>query len=69
MSSMSRDVFHRKIFSEPFSWKCFGIIFLVRVQNFPKKKNFLLLIRKRTRACQGVRNVNFWENLTYVVSG
>ena len=40
MSSMSREVFHRKIFSEPFSWKCFGIIFLIRAQNFPKKIKF-----------------------------
>ena len=69
MSSMSREVFHRKIFSEPFSWKCFGIIFLVRVQNFPKKKKFPTPDTQTYTCVSGVRNVSFWENLTYVVSG
>ena len=38
-----------------------GIIHLVRTKNFPKKLTFKC-------AYQGVRNVSFSENFTYVVN-
>ena len=45
----------------------FGIIHLVRLQNFPKKLNYSLI---RTPACtyQGVRNVGFTENFANVLN-
>ena len=39
-----------------------GIIYLVRTQNFSKNNISYPLIRKRTRAYQGVRNVSFSKN-------
>ena len=46
----------------------YGIIHLVRTQNFPKNKHFLPLIRTLTRAYQGVRNVSFSTNPACVLN-
>ena len=43
-----------------------GIIHLVRMQNFPKNKNFLSI---DTQPHVWVRNVNFLEDFRYVLNG
>ena len=48
----------------------YGVIHLVRRQNFSEKLTFFTypLIRTRTCACQGVRDVSFSENYAYLLT-
>ena len=46
----------------------FGIIHLVRFQTFPKSNISYPLIRTRTRAYQGVRNVGFSKKFAEVLN-
>ena len=50
-------------------FKKFGIMHLLRTRKFSKNSHFFPLIRKRKRACPGVRNFSFSENFAYVLNG
>ena len=45
-----------------------GLIHLVRAQNFSKTNIFYSLIRTRTCAYQGIRNISFLGDLAYVLN-